>query len=164
MMKTIKFAIYNVTFITLFFIFSTQLTAQNSWVGGTPGTPTAWENPRNWSENHVPDEFDLTVIIPNVSTTSGYFPIIKTEVPTISFLNVEGGAKLTIEADGYLMIDGASTYNYGIQNTGAVFIYGHLAIQNTSLEAFANPKHNIHDYSGVAYQDSKPLGVIAKNK
>lgn len=124
--------------LLLFLSLSFSTTGQNYWKGGTPGAETEWNNARNWSENHVPDWSDDVVIIPNVATSSGYFPIIKNEVPEIAHLNIIGGANLTITSSGSLTINGENTYNYGIINTGQVHNLGKLNILNTGLSALSN--------------------------
>ena len=57
--------------IFLLTLSSSILVAQKSvtWVGGTPGSETSWDEPRNWSDHHVPNEFS-NVFIPDVSTSS----------------------------------------------------------------------------------------------
>ena len=109
------------------------LSAQNRWVGGTPGTETDWLQPRNWSKNRVPDWTDSVVLIPDVSTQSGFFPVVSTIVPAIPHLFVASGAKLVLKPSGDLTIDGATTYNHGILLYGEIINSGHLTIQNTGL-------------------------------
>lgn len=134
-------------FVFLFFsLFSFMLIAQNTWVGGMPGQESAWNQPRNWSEGHVPNWSDELVIIPNVSTTTGVYPVIDNTVEEIPALLVKGGAALTILAEGELRINGETTYNYGLLNQGQVKSDGVLSIVNTSLAALEGS--SVHDLTG----------------
>ena len=148
-MKTIK------QFFTLALGFTfigtgTVTMAQNAWVGGTPGAETAWNNPRNWSQNHVPNWSDETVVVPNVDASTGYYPVVDNEVPGIPFLKIDGGAKVTIKRNGVLMVNGESTYNHGIQAIGSVYNYGHLIIEETALDPITGSMHNIHNKGAIA--------------
>ena len=58
--------------ITLCFV-TNIIIAQNSWIGGTPGAENEWNNPKNQSENKVPDWSDESVIISDISSQSGFF-------------------------------------------------------------------------------------------
>lgn len=104
-------------------------TAQNrvEWVGGTPGHETSWDTPRNWSTNHVPDEFSL-VVIPNKNDGRQSHPIIDHDVKVVS-LEIQSGAELIVTESGHLIIDGKDTYSEGlvvfggnINNTGEISV------------------------------------------
>ena len=69
--------------------------AQNYWQGDTPGQETNWNEARNWSKNRVPDWRD-EVIIPDVSSKGGFYPIIDTETYSIAALKIMSGARLTL--------------------------------------------------------------------
>ena len=125
--------------------FATTIFTQNVWKGGTPGAETNWNHPRNWSENRLPDWSDEMVVIPDVSSQTGYFPVVKNQVPEIACLSVESGAKVTIAHTGHLTINGETTYNYGIINTGEVFNTGHLTILATALPPLVSQAANIYN-------------------
>ena len=144
------------------FSFSIGMTAQNIWKGGTPGAETEWMNPRNWSENEIPDWTDEVVIIPDVSAQTGFFPIIRNTVPEINYLAIEAGAQITIDVKGALTIDGKHTYNYGILNIGNLYNKGHLVVQNTALSPLGTKKNTIHntgrmDIKPPREDDGKPV-------
>lgn len=128
-----------------FFFFTLSLSAQNIWKGGTPGAETDWMQPRNWSQGQVPDWTDASVIIPDVSSRTRAFPVIKSTVPDISYLSIEGGAQVKIETTGSITIDGINTYNHGISNIGNLYNSGKLTIMNTAFTAFAAPESTIHN-------------------
>ncbi|MCB0560820.1 MAG: hypothetical protein KDD09_17810, partial [Phaeodactylibacter sp.] len=84
---------------------------------------------RNWSQQRVPGWND-NVVIPHLWHDN--YPEIKTAVPAIAHLEVEGGARLAIKADGYLPINGSSTFDSGILLIGKINNEGMLAITNTA--------------------------------
>lgn len=96
-MKTIIIAILTLT--------TTIINAQNSvnWVGGTPGKETAWNEPKNWSNQRVPDEFS-NVYINNVSSTTLAYPTIENGKVELNALFVAPNAELTINKDVQLVI------------------------------------------------------------
>ena len=106
---------------------------QNVWIGGAPGNPTAWENPRNWSLNRVPD-WSLHVIIPDVSSQGGHYPEISSFLEEIPSLEICSGAKVYIQNYGVLTVDGAVTSNYGIALFGEIENEGKIHIHNTLLD------------------------------
>ena len=100
---------------TLFTIILTILAftifAQNTvnWIGGTPGRETTWNEARNWSNYHVPDYFS-NVIIPDVSTTTRSYPLIKEGTTAeLNSLSIESNARLFVEEGAQLFI-----YNYAV--------------------------------------------------
>jgi len=119
----------------------TSLKAQNIWCGGTPGNETNWNIAKNWSENRVPD-WTKEVIIPDVSTCSGYYPIIDSEVELIAYLEIQSNACLTILPKGKLIIDGDSTFDTGLRLLGDIKVEGELEIINTALSAVENLSGN----------------------
>ena len=137
--------------------------AQNTWIGGTPGAENDWNNPQNWSLNRVPDDADLVVIVADVSTQSGFFPIVKNVVPEIAFLNIEGGATLTILNTGKLIVNGENTFNYGIQNTGTILNAGKLIIEKTALSPLAEAKNNIINTGNFAFMAIDTEVILADN-
>ncbi|MBI1227536.1 MAG: hypothetical protein GC192_20050 [Bacteroidetes bacterium] len=102
-MKTNQF--FFATICMFLFGSLTQIQAQkiNIWKGGTPGQTTNWNCPKNWSANQVPDAFQ-TVIVPDVTTGSGFYPCINEEGPEVNALVLESGASLTITRDGALEV------------------------------------------------------------
>ena len=146
MRTTFKFsALVHFTLLLTSLFLTLALPAQNIWKGGTPGSETDWNQPKNWSQNHIPDWTDDAVVIPNVMYQSGVFPVISSKVPDIAYLSIEGGAHLTIESTGALIIDGKENYNHGVLNIGQIYNSGQLTIMNTALAAFSNSKKNIHN-------------------
>ena len=113
-------------------ICSLSVTGQSIWIGGTPGRETDWMEARNWSQQRVPGWND-NVVIPHLWHNN--YPEIRTAVPAIAHLEVEGGARLAIKADGYLPINGSSTFNSGILLTGKIHNEGVLAITHTAQSA-----------------------------
>ena len=119
----------NAILIAFFALFSCTTFAQNTWNGGTPGHEADWMEARNWSQQRVPGWND-NVVIPHLWHDN--YPEIKTAVPAIAHLEVEGGARLAIKADGYLPINGSSTFDSGILLIGKINNEGMLAITNTA--------------------------------
>ena len=67
----------------------------NTWKGGTPGQETNWACSRNWSLGRIPDAFH-NVVIADVSTSTGKYPVImKGDVEVLS-LKIASGAALTL--------------------------------------------------------------------
>ena len=122
----------NAILISFFALSSISSFAQATWSGGTPGRETDWMEARNWSNQRVPGWND-NAIIPHLWHNN--YPEIKTAVPAIAHLEVEGGARLAIKADGYLPINGSSTFDSGILLTGKINNEGVLAITNTAQSA-----------------------------
>lgn len=135
---------------------------QNTWVGGTIGAETDWNNPKNWSLNHVPDWTDEVVIIKNVNAQSAYYPVITNKVPNIPFLNIEGGAKVTIEKGGILAINGVSTHNYGILMTGQLYNNGQVIVQETALAPVSGNLNNLYNVGYLAIDDQSERGSSAQ--
>jgi hypothetical protein len=141
--------------IILFVLISggfTSMKAQNFWKGGTPGQETAWNVAKNWSENRIPD-WTADVIIADVSTSSGYFPVIDNEVEPIAHLEIHSGAILTVLPTGKLTIDGGSTFNSGITLIGNISVDGDLEIKNTALYTIDNLSRN-------TIEDKKMIAVL----
>ena len=113
----------------IFFFAMTTITAsaqiKTEWIGGTPGKETSWNEPRNWSTNHVPDEFSC-VVIKSKNNGHNAQPVLKEEVQVIS-IEVQTGAQLTITETGHLAIDVTETFSKGmmvfggrIENSGEI--------------------------------------------
>ncbi len=132
-MKTINFLKIALSKSTLVFLLlgcTYCLSAQNVWKGGTIGKPDQWNVASNWSKNRVPD-WSETVVIPDVRSQSGYFPIIDQAVPVIAHLEIQANANLLIASKGVLQVDGLSTANCGILLQGTLLVEGYLDIMNT---------------------------------
>lgn len=95
--------------IVLLTMASTSLMAQNTviWIGGTPGNETSWDEPKNWSNHHVPNEFS-NVYIPDVSTSTFSNPTIKNGVIELNSLQIVSTAKLTINKMAKLIVHGSA--------------------------------------------------------
>lgn len=119
--------------------------AQNYWVGGVTGAESDWNHPRNWSKQQVPDWTDQVVIVPDVTTESGHFPVVAEQTTAIPCLQIEGGATVTILGTGRLTIDGTTTYNHGLINTGRLINAGEIVIQDTALAPVAFATEHIHN-------------------
>lgn len=144
------------TLIIAILTFSTSLIiAQNTvtWVGGTPGNETSWEEPKNWSDNKVPNE-NSVVIIKDFNSGHNAQPVI-TENVEVASIEIQANAQLTIEENGELIIDGSFTYSEGISvyggeviNKGTVHLYS-LSVDLT--EDYFNKIQN----TGYVFMDDK---------
>lgn len=135
--------------------------AQNYWIGGTTGAETAWDNPNNWSKNHIPDWTDSEVIIPNVNSRSRFYPIVNSEVPVIPYLVIEDGAKLTIAKTGALYIDGGAIYNHGVYNIGKLINSGTLLVKNTTQTALFSPSGIVKNTGTLVADNYKGNSIAA---
>jgi hypothetical protein len=88
-----------IAFFPIFWLIASlsALNAQttNIWKGGFPGHETEWNHYRNWSLGKTPNVFDR-VIIPDVSTSTQKYPIIKEGEIEVLSLEVRSGASLTL--------------------------------------------------------------------
>ncbi|MCB0661765.1 MAG: hypothetical protein KDC24_03415 [Saprospiraceae bacterium] len=105
------------------------LTAQSTitWKGGTPGKETAWNEPKNWDNHHVPSDLDKVIIR---AENNGHFsmPIINESV-TVAWIEIQSGASLTVAATGELIVDGSYTYSEGITlHGGSIFSDGNIVL------------------------------------
>lgn len=116
----------------IFICFLATIDAQNYWKGGTPGKETDWNTAKNWSKNHVPD-WTEDVIIPDVSSQSGFFPVIENTIDPIPHLEIQSNAILVVLPKGNLIIDGSITYNSGIYLGGKIKSKGDVIIMNTAF-------------------------------
>jgi hypothetical protein len=112
-----------------------MLIAQNSvtWVGGTLGNPTSWEEPKNWSNHHVPNEFS-DVIIPDVSTTTFSSPVISTGKVELNSLKLTPSTKLTIEKPAQLIVFGRTEglVNENVEILGSFLVWD--AIEEKAID------------------------------
>ncbi len=144
--------ILNIAFLILVSIF---VNAQNTvtWIGGTPGHETSWNVAKNWSDCHVPDE-TTHVIIKSLNSGHQAQPIIKRN-ENVASIEIQAGAKLTIEEAGKLTIDGEYTYSEGITlrggsivNNGEIYLYNlDIVLTDNHLESLQN--------CGSLYVDNK---------
>ncbi len=100
-----------------------------TWLGGHPGQETAWHCPKNWNTQHTPDAFN-NVFIPDVSTQSGYFPVIESDAGTVNSLTLESGAQLTITQSGSLVLEMATCSHIN----GTLLNHGNFKTQPHSQE------------------------------
>jgi hypothetical protein len=119
------------TLCLIAFIFSSELSAQNYWKGGARGNETNWNYAKNWSKNQVPDWTD-NVIITDVSTNSGFYPVIDYVIEAIPHIEIQSNAVLTVLPQGKLVIDGTSTWNSGIFLNGKLIVTGEIDIVNVA--------------------------------
>lgn len=109
-----------ITFSTTFLFAQKTVT----WIGGTPGSETSWDQPKNWSNHHVPNEFS-NVIIPNISTSTFSNPVITKGTIELNSLQVESTAKLTIDKMAKLIVygnaDGFYADNFEIKGSFIVW-------------------------------------------
>lgn len=142
---------------SLFFVISilscTVLIAQKdvSWIGGTPGQETNWNEARNWSTNHVPDEFS-NVIIKWANSGHHAQPVIDGEVEVLS-ITVQGNATLAINEQGRLIIDGEHAYTEGIQ------LYGGRLINDGQIELY----HIDHQTAEAVREQVEGTGLVIVN-
>ena len=81
-----------------FALFCTSIIAQNTvtWVGGTPGKETKWEEPKNWDTNRVPDDFS-NVVIPDVSSTTFALPVISEGTVEVNAIQIHTQSKVIVK-------------------------------------------------------------------
>jgi hypothetical protein len=121
--------------IAIFSLFTTITFAQQAvtWIGGTPGNETSWNEAKNWSKNKVPYEFS-DVIIPDVTTTTFSAPVIKRGTIELNALQIASNGKLTVESEAKLIVYGfASGILKGNVNLeGTLFVMSDF--ENTNLK------------------------------
>jgi len=86
----------SIALLALFSLISLSAHAQitATWKGGTPGKTTDWNCPTNWKEGRVPNEFSK-VVIPDVSTSTFSYPVIKQGTVEIASIECASDAQLT---------------------------------------------------------------------
>jgi hypothetical protein len=94
-----------------------------TWKGGIPGQESKWDCSKNWSRGRIPDIFD-NVIIPNVSTGSQKYPIIKTGMIEINQLYIHSNATLTLQESVRILVNEFNNYGTCIACDRAVKIKG----------------------------------------
>lgn len=83
--------------------FYTHLQNTNYWKGGHPGQPTEWNCAQNWSLSQVPNEFS-NVVIPDVSTQTNAYPVLRNTDTEVNSLVLLSGASLTVASDASLSV------------------------------------------------------------
>jgi len=92
------------TLVCSSFLMVSNAQSEIVWKGGTPGMEHEWNCANNWIPERVPNEFS-NVIIPNVSTASQSYPIIKEgEEVAVNALFVNSQAVLTLSETSYLLV------------------------------------------------------------
>jgi hypothetical protein len=117
--------ISNIIYLLLSLFSGLAAQTNSTWVGGTPGRSTDWNCPTNWKENHVPDEFSQVFIPPNCN----YYPVIKSTIPPIDALLVEGGGRVIIDKKAKLTIIGATGRLDGATFLGQIINQGILELE-----------------------------------
>jgi hypothetical protein len=86
----------SIALLALFSLISLSAQAQitATWKGGTPGKTTDWNCPTNWQEGRVPNEFSK-VVIPDVSTSTFRYPVIKQGTVEIASIECASNTRLT---------------------------------------------------------------------
>lgn len=115
-------------------------TRLKTWIGGVRRRPEDWSEPRNWFPSGVPSWTDKVVI-------GGYGRhrcTISREVDDVSALSVLQGAKLLIDHEGRLAVDGllADPLGFlgdsGLAVAGILQVRGHLSLRNAALRGIRN--------------------------
>ena len=125
-----------------------EISAQNYWMGGAPGNETNWNYAKNWSQNRIPD-WTENVIIPDVSTHSGFFPVISQVIEAVPHVEIQSNAVLTVLPWGRLVIDGTSTYNSGIFLNGKLIATGTIDIANVARMEIEQDRGELYLRKGV---------------
>jgi hypothetical protein len=102
---------HSIAIIALFSLISLSAQAQitATWKGGTPGKTTDWNCPSNWKEGREPDEFS-NVFIPDVSTSTFSYPVIKQGTVEIASLQCASNTRLTTLGNArVIFLDDAGT-------------------------------------------------------
>lgn len=91
--------------LAAFLLIQDTVSAQKrvTWKGGSPGRETDWNYPGNWSDGAVPNCFS-DVVIPDVSTGSGRYPVIGSGAFEVNTLVMYSGAALSIRPTARLQV------------------------------------------------------------
>ncbi len=125
--------------VLLALICTLPLAAQSIWKGGFPGQEDNWFCARNWSDNRIPDDLD-NVVIPDCSTKGNHYPVISKKEARVQSLDLNSGAKLTIQSGAQLTVLGYGLPGGALLNLGNIENHGTLEIIEPVLHAV--------DYSG----------------
>lgn len=128
-MKTLIIALLTLT--------STIITAQSTvtWVGGTPGNETSWDEPKNWSNEHVPNKFS-NVYIPDVSTSTFSNPVIEKGTIELTSLQIVSTAKLTIDEMAKLIVHGKAKgiYASNVEIKGSLIVWDEVSDKEVDVK------------------------------
>lgn len=102
-MKNTIFSFASVAFLLTF---GSNLFGQtaNTWKGGAPGHETDWHFYKNWSLGKAPNEFQR-VVIPDVSTTTQRYPVLRSGEVEVVSLEIQPNAKLTLSGNALLLTE-----------------------------------------------------------
>ena len=114
----------------------TYSTAQNTvtWLGGTPGNETNWNEAKNWSNQRVPNVFS-NVWISDVSTRTRALPVIEAGTVELNTLTVESLAALTVQQNAHLVVYGSVTGKENLRIKGTVLIIDEAASKSERATA-----------------------------
>ena len=98
-----KNAIATIALFICCFTFSANAQKSATWKGGAAGRSNDWNCAANWKEGRVPDEFS-DVLIPDVSTSGNFQPVVFEETDAVHSLRILSGATLRIAAKGALEV------------------------------------------------------------
>ncbi|MDQ3017152.1 MAG: hypothetical protein M3R25_10610 [Bacteroidota bacterium] len=84
------------------------------WIGQTPGSERAWQQPNNWSTQTIPNEFSDVVIRTDETLTNNY-PIYPSGLTEINSLHICPGAQLYIRSGDIVVLDNAKSYYHAAQ-------------------------------------------------
>ena len=144
------------TLIIAILTFSTSLIiAQNTvtWVGGTPGNETSWEEPKNWSDNKVPNENSVVIIKdfnsghnaqPVITENGGQLDANANGVTHRWYLNGEpisgSSAQIPVQGSGAYTVE--VTDNNGCSEVQVFTVDGNLSVEDlaiSTLKVYPNP-------------------------
>ena len=120
-------------------LMSSALLAQGTvnWIGGTPGKETAWNEPRNWDNNRVPDE--TTHVVIQLKNTGHFAQPVIDEYVEVASLTLYPGGELNITDEGTLLVDGGFTLSEGIRMEGGKLnSAGEIVLLNLDQEIVDN--------------------------
>jgi hypothetical protein len=120
-----KNAILSIAFATFLLTLGSSLSAQtvNTWKGGAPGHETDWHFYKNWSLGKTPDEFQK-VIIPDVSTTTQRYPVLRSGEVETGSLEIRPNAQLTLKGNACLLTENLENSGGCIGCEGRVQVKG----------------------------------------
>lgn len=98
-----KNAIFSFVSVAFLLAFCPSLFGQtvNTWKGGAPGRETDWHFYKNWSLGKAPNTFQR-VVIPDVSTTTQRYPVLRSGEVEVGSLEIQSNAKLTLSGNARL--------------------------------------------------------------
>ncbi|MFK7776307.1 MAG: hypothetical protein AB8F94_29565 [Saprospiraceae bacterium] len=105
------------------------------WIGGTPGSETSWDQPKNWSNHNVPNEFS-NVLIPDVSNSTFSNPVIQNGIIELKSLQIESSAKLTIDKMAKLIVYGKAEgiYASNVEIKGSLIVWDEVSDKEVDIK------------------------------